>query len=293
MNNIPYLHYEKDQKSLVKAYYIALIPILLFGFYKNGIMLYQNNYVSFGDALIPLYFYFISAVVGFLVAFITKEKRSQIIFYALLISCSVSINTNMFLYPVLLFVGLFVSLYLAHKWQIHTLSLTRIILILALFLGTYSYLNVSEKIGAFNYDLWDLFFGYGSGGIATTSFLFLLFSFLILLFNPFYKKWIPLSASASFAILFFLLFPFTKDAYYLESILNGTVYFGFVFVATDFYVTPSSKKGMIIYGLLIGLLSAILGIFIPIYEISYISIFLVSFIIPLIDRFCYQKYLHS
>ncbi len=113
MNNIPYLHYEKDQKSLVKAYYIALIPILLFGFYKNGIMLYQNNYVSFGDALIPLYFYFISAVVGFLVAFITKEKRSQIIFYALLISCSVSINTNMFLYPVLLFVGLFISIYLA------------------------------------------------------------------------------------------------------------------------------------------------------------------------------------
>ena len=293
MNRIPYLHYEKDQNSLIKAYYIALIPLLLFGFYKNGVMLYQNDYISFGDLLIPLYFYFISAVVGFLVAYITKEDKSQIILYALLISCSISVNTNLFLYPVLLFVGLFISIYLAHKWRIHAVSLTRIILILALFLGTYSYLNVSEKIGAFNYDLWDLFFGYGSGGIATTSFLFLLFSFLILIFNPFYKKWIPLSASASFAILFFLLFLFTKDAYYLESILNGTVYFGFVFIATDFYVTPSSKKGMIIYGLLIGILSALLGIFLPFYEISYISIFLISFFIPFLDRICYQKYLHS
>ena len=261
MNRIPYLHYEKDQNSLIKAYYIALIPLLLFGFYKNGVMLYQNDYISFGDLLIPLYFYFISAVVGFLVAYITKEDKSQIILYALLISCSISVNTNLFLYPVLLFVGLFISIYLAHKWRIHAVSLTRIILILALFLGTYSYLNVSEKIGAFNYDLWDLFFGYGSGGIATTSFLF------------------------------FLLFLFTKDAYYLESILNGTVYFGFVFIATDFYVTPSSKKGMIIYGLLIGILSALLGIFLPFYEISYISIFLISFFIPFLDRICYQKYL--
>lgn len=68
MNNHFYLHYEKDKKSLIRAYFWALIPIILFSFYKNGILLYQNGYISFLDMFLPFYFYLISVLVGYLVS---------------------------------------------------------------------------------------------------------------------------------------------------------------------------------------------------------------------------------
>ena len=293
MSNIPYLHFNKDKKSLVKAYMLALIPLLLFGFYKNGILLYQNEFISFSDLFIPLYFYFISALVGFLVALIRKDAKTEYVLYGLILGCSISINTNMLIYPLVLFTVLFITSVIARKYAFNFLALTRIFLIIALLFNSYSYLNVSEKIEAFNYNLFDIFWGYGSGGIGSTSLFFLLISFLILSFNKFYKKEIAISASSSFLALFLAFFLATRDISYLEKALNGSVYFAFLFVASDLYVSPNTKRGMLIYGALIGILSAILTLFVPIYEAGYISILLVSFFIPMINQILAKKYLHS
>ena len=84
------------------------------------------------------------------------------------------------------------------------------------------------------------------------------------------------------------IYHFAED---LSSLLNGSIYFGFLFVASDLTHSPNTKTGMMIYGLLIGVLTAILGIFLPIYEISYISILLVSFLIPLIDKIIVKKFI--
>lgn len=56
------------------------------------------------------------------------------------------------------------------------------------------------------------------------------------------------------------------------------------------YVSPSTKKGMVIYAFLIGLFSAVISIFNG-YEAGFISIFIVSLFIPLIDNFTNKKYL--
>ena len=90
MNNIPYVHYSKDKNGLLKTYFIALIPLILFSFYKNGLMLYQNSFISFIDMFIPLYFYLISIGVGFLVSYLNKENKWEYILYSLIIACSIS-----------------------------------------------------------------------------------------------------------------------------------------------------------------------------------------------------------
>lgn len=291
MNNIPYIHYPKDKNSLLRTYYIALIPLILFSFYKNGLMLYQNSFISFIDMFIPLYFYLISIGIGFLVAYLTKENKRKYILYSLIIACSISLNTNKIVYPILLFIALFATSYLAKKHDFNYLAASRVIMILALLMGTYSYLNVAEKLNAFNYNLFDLFWGYEISGLATSSLFFLCISALILFINRFYKKIIPLMASLSFLIIILFLYFITKDTNFLSSLLNGSIYFGFLFVASDLTHSPNTKKGMMIYGLLIGSLTAILGVFLPIYEISYISIFLVSFSIPLIDKIIVKKFI--
>ena len=85
MNNCFYLHYEKDKKSLIYTYFWALIPLILFSFYKNGILLYQNNYISFIDMFLPFYFYLVSMGIGYLVALIKKENKWEFLLYSLII----------------------------------------------------------------------------------------------------------------------------------------------------------------------------------------------------------------
>ena len=291
MNSIPYVHYSKDKNSLLKTYYIALIPLILFSFYKNGIMLYQNSFISFLDLLIPLCFYLISIGIGILVSYLNKENKWEYILYSLIIACSISINTNKIVYPIVLFIALFTTSYLAKKRDFNFLAASRVIIILALLMGTYSYLNVAEKLNAFNYDIFDLFWGYEISGLATSSLFFLCISTIILFTNRFYKKIILLMASLSFLLIFLILYFITKDTSFLSSLLNGSIYFGFLFVASDLTHSPNTKTGMMIYGLLIGVVTAILGMFLPIYEISYISILLVSFLIPLIDKIIVKKFI--
>ena len=292
MERIPYLHFKKDKKDLVKSYYIALIPLLLFGLYKNGIILYQNDFISFGDLFIPLYFYFISIFIGLIVALIRKDSKKEWMLVALILSCTVSINTSLVLYPLVLFVSLFISSYLKDKYSFNFVSLTRVMLLLALFVQSYSYLNVAEKIEAFNYSLFDSFWGYGVSGIANGSLFCLLIGFIFLAFNRFYKRVIPIMASISFVLIFLVMFLITKNTTYLESILNGTVYFAFVFVAADIMVSPDTKWGMALYGVVIGLLTGILCLFLPLDEAPYLSIFFTSLAIPFFNKIAHKKYLH-
>lgn len=293
LNKIPYIHYHKNKDDLIRTYYLALIPLLLFGFYKNGIRLYINGLISFSDIFIPFYFYLISGIVGFIVALIRGESKKEYILYSLILASTISINSNLLVYPIILFVSLFITSYLKDKFKFNFVSLTRLFILLALLISSYSYMNVAEKLDAFHYNLFDLFTGFGVGGIANSSLLFVILAFIIFLFNPFYKKLIPITASLSFVLLVFSGFFITKNTSYIEMLFNGSVYFAFVFVGADLYITPSTNLGMMIYGLIIGILSALLSLLIPMYEAPFISIFLVSILISCIEKITNKKYLQE
>ena len=293
LSKIPYIHYYQDKQNLIHHFYLALFPLLLFGFYKNGIRLYVNELISFSDLFIPLYFYFISGIIGFAIALIRKENKKEYILYSLILASTISINTNLFIYPVLLFVSLFIGSYLKDRFKFNFIALTHLLLLLALFLHSYSYLNVADKLDVFHYNLLDVFVGFGIGGIASSSFLLTILAFVILSFSRFYKKIIPLMASISFFLPLLGIFFITKDTTYIEIILNGSPYFAFVFIGAHLSITPDTHFGMMIYGIIIGILSALFSLFVPFSEVAFISIFLVSLFLPLIHQFENKKYLQE
>lgn len=294
MNKVPILHNNTDKNDLIKKYYIALIPLLLFSIYKNGIILFNNDLINFIKVLHPLYFYIISIVIGYIVSLIIKENTKENILISLIISCTVSINTNMLFYPLLLFIGLFIGNVInKSKLKVNIASFTRILLILGLLLNSYSYLNIAEKLNKFNYNYFDIFNGLGIGGLANTSTLILILSLIILLTCKYYKRVIPLTASITYIVISFAIIIFTKNYEYLKIILNGMNYFSFIFIAPDLYITPTSKKGMFIYALLIGIITSILSYIGLIYEASFIGVLLVSLSIPLINKRINKKYLEG
>lgn len=293
MNRVPILHKSTDKNDLIKKYYIALIPLILFSIYKNGILLFNNDLINISKIFTPLYFYIISILIGFLVSKILKDSIKETILISLIVSSTISINTNMLIYPILLFVSLFIGKVITtkSKLQFNIESFIRLILILALLINSYSYLNIGEKLNKFNYNHFDIFAGLGIGGIATTSTLILIFSLIILMTCKYYKKIIPITSSTSFLIINLIIVLITKNYDYLDIILNGFSYFSFIFIAPDLYVTPTNKQGMFLYGVLIGILTSILTYIGLVYEASFISILVTSMFIPLINKINNKKYL--
>jgi len=184
----------------MNSYYIALIPMLLFGFYKNGILLFTNNIITFKSLIIPLYFYIISIIISFIISKILKEDYKENILIALISISTISLNSNIIIFPILLFVTLFIIKVLKNKLKltINWLSFIHLSLLLSLLINSYSYLNIGETLDIFNYNLFDIFLGHGVGGISNTSTLILIFSLIILSLNKFYKKSIPIASSITF-----------------------------------------------------------------------------------------------
>lgn len=293
MNKFPILHNNTDKNDLIKKYYLALIPLIIFSIYKNGILLYTNDLIKFSKILIPFYFDLISIIIGFIVSKILKEDLKENILICLIVSCTISINTNFLFYPILLFISLFIGKIILNKTKIkfNIGAFMHIILILGLLLNAYSYLNIGEKLNKFNYDYFDIFLGFGIGGLASTSLLILLISLFILASSRYYKKTIAFSSSLTFIIINLIYILITKNYNHLNILLNGMNYFSFIFLAPDLYITPNTKKSMLIYGLLIGILTSLLSITSLKYEASFLSICFISLFISLINKINNQIYL--
>ncbi len=292
MNKLPVLHYPKNIKSLINSYYIALIPLLIFGFYKNGLLLYFNNLINFKNALIPIYYYIISILIGFIISKFFKEDYKINILISLSVTSTISINSNIYMYPLILFIALFIIKYLISKYNlnINSESTIRIIILLSLLLNTYSYLNIAEKLNKFNYNLADIFIGHGVGGLANTSLLILIISLIILSLNKFYKRNIAYTSIISFIILNLISIFLFKNTELINIICNGYVYFALIFMGANLTTGPHHEKGMTIYGLILGILTYIFTLIFK-YEGVYIAILLSSFFIPLINKFTDRKYL--
>ena len=295
MTKGPILHSTNDKQDLIKKYYLALIPLIIFSIYKNGILLYTNDLINISKIFIPIYFYSISILIGFLISKILKDSSKENILICLIISCTISINTNLIIYPILLFVSLFIGKVIIAKSRLkfNLGSFARITLILALLLNSYSYLNIAEKLNKFNYNYFDIFLGLGKGAIGATSILILIISLIILSTSRYYKKLITIVSSLSFIIINLAIILITKNYNYLSILLNGINYFSFIFLASDLYNSPINKEGKIVYGLLIGLLTSILSYTGLVYEASFISIFFISLFIPLINKISNKKYLKA
>ena len=104
----------------------------------------------------------------------------------------------------------------------------------------------------------DAFIGFTSGTIGETSAMALFFGGVFLVFKKVIDIRIPLSYILSFVIMMGIIGPKGFDLYYLAcQVCSGGLMLGAWFMATDYVTSPITPNGRLIFGIVLGILTAL------------------------------------
>lgn len=138
--------------------------------------------------------------------------------------------------------------------------------------------------------LFQCFIGLKAGTIGEVSAIALIIGFAYLLIKRVVSVKIPAAYILSFAVLTFF---FGKEAmnteYLAYQLLTGGLLLGAFFMATDYTTTPTTSKGMVIFGIGCGVLTFLIRRFGGYPEGVSFSILLMNLASPLIERFTVPK----
>ena len=271
---------ETNIKKIISYLYISIIPLLIFGFYKNGIKSYDGIYI-----LHPLILDLVGFASGALVSIILEKKKpltSFYPFYGLLSASLVFPNTSIIVFGLICFISLFIYKKI-NKNNVNIVCVIALIVILISNFYETSYLNLVINSNT-NLDGLDYLLGKGSAGLNASCTLLSLASYLYLSTKDFYKKEIPLYSFLIYSILMVIYLSFIGDinSLFVRLLSNGTI-FNLVFVSTMGTTSSYTKRGRICYALILGILMFILSFSFP--SLAVISaIFLVSIMHKYIDK---------
>ncbi|MBP3456740.1 MAG: RnfABCDGE type electron transport complex subunit D [Bacilli bacterium] len=271
---------ETNIKKIISYLYISIIPLLIFGFYKNGIKSYDGIYI-----LHPLILDLVGFASGTLVSIILEKKKpltSFYPFYGLLSASLVFPNTSIIVFGLICFISLFIYKKI-NKNNVNIVCVIALIVILISNFYETSYLNLVINSNT-NLDGLDYLLGKGSAGLNASCTLLSLTSYLYLSTKAFYKREIPLYSFLIYSILMVIYLSFIGDinSLFVRLLSNGTI-FSLVFVSTMGTTSSYTKRGRICYALILGILMFILSFSFP--SLAVISaIFLVSIMHKYIDK---------
>ena len=202
----------------------------------------------------------------------------------MILTLSLPIKTPILFYILSVLIYLLGSDYLK-RFKINVLSIVRLLLIfLLVVLNKYSYMNVYEDNVLTAYTTFDMFFGRIVGSMGGVSSVLLIISYIILLFNPSYKREIPIFIIITYFIVSLGFGMFThdiKDA--LKLMLSNEVLFPSIYVATVSIASPILNNKKIIYGVGIGILGFILARFMG-KEGIYVAIVIMNIILIILEK---------
>lgn len=271
---------ETNIKKIISYLYISIIPLLIFGFYKNGIKGYDGIFI-----LHPLILDLVGFASGALVSIILEKKKpltSFYPFYGLLSASLVFPNTSIIVFGLICFISLFIYKKI-NKNNVNIVCVIALIVILISNFYETSYLNLVINSNT-NLDGLDYLLGKGSAGLNASCTLLSLASYLYLSTKAFYKREIPLYSFLTYSILMVIYLSFIGDinSLFVRLLSNGTI-FSLVFVSTMGTTSSYAKRGRICYALILGILMFILSFSFP--SLAVISaIFLVSIMHKYIDK---------
>jgi len=138
----------------------------------------------------------------------------------------------------------------------------------------------------------DLFLGNVGGSLGEVSALALLVGFFYMLYKKIITWHIPISMIGTIVIFTSLLWIFDPSTFAnpLFHLLTGGVMLGAIFMATDMVTSPMSKKGMVIFGTGIGVLTVVIRNFGAYPEGVSFAILIMNSFVPLINKLCKPKY---
>ena len=139
--------------------------------------------------------------------------------------------------------------------------------------------------------LGELFMGNIGGCIGEVSALALLVGLAVLLLSKTITWHIPVSIISTVAVLTGIMW-FVNPVLYvnpLYHLLSGGLLLGAIFMATDYVTSPMTPKGMVWYGIGIGLLTVIIRYFGSYPEGMSFAILIMNAVTPLINNWCKPK----
>lgn len=273
--------------------FLCLIPLILFGLYKNGLQLYRKDLITPILMLKPLIIIAMSLAGSFIGTTIREFKsknkdihkilnNNKIIFLeAIIIALLMPINSS----PIILFIAMIIMALFFRRFELNRIALFYIGLeVINKIFGMNSFENLYEVSSIVKYNTLDMFLGFASGGICSTSVLLILISLFILMNNKIYKREIPVSSIITYIILV-SVFNMIKGDYVniLPTIFSYNVLFIYVFVAPNLYSSSYTEKGKMLSGVVIGVLTFILSFF-TYYGSAIIACFIVSILRNILDK---------
>jgi len=134
----------------------------------------------------------------------------------------------------------------------------------------------------------ELFLGVMGGCIGEVSAVALLLGLVYMLHKKIITWHIPGSMLGSIFLFAGLLWLMSPEQYAdpLFHVLTGGVMLGAIFMATDMVTSPMTPKGMIIFGVCIGILTMIIRVFGAYPEGVSFAILIMNAFVPLINRYC-------
>jgi len=298
MNNV-YLRSKKSIFNISLMRILLLLPMILYGIYKNGIFLYANKYTTnILDLFRPITFILGGALIGAIVNIVyeyvfnkenNKEfKLKEILFssfhieYGVILGCITSINTNMLVFFLTLLIIFFISKFL--KNRVNTICVCFIIIyaLQTLLLKDFNYMNIYEMNKLFEYNILDYIIGKNVGGIACTHILLNVIIFIILSITNNTKASIGiLSVLSSFVL--FSIYCMIANINIGNVLFQYGYIFMFTFVATDYVTSSYTILGMRLFGIVVGVLTFAFYFINPIIA-PILAILIASLLNNLIDR---------
>ncbi|MBN2595798.1 MAG: RnfABCDGE type electron transport complex subunit D [Marinifilaceae bacterium] len=137
----------------------------------------------------------------------------------------------------------------------------------------------------------DLLMGNMGGSMGEVAGVALLLGLAYMLFKKIITWHIPAAVLGTVAVFSGILHMSSPEAYAgpLFHLLTGGLLLGAIFMATDYVTSPMSNKGMIIYGIGIGLLTVIIRVFGAYPEGVSFAILIMNAFVPLINVYVKPK----
>lgn len=140
-------------------------------------------------------------------------------------------------------------------------------------------------------DSFALFLGNHGGCIGEVSAVALILGLVYLLWKKIITWHIPVSILVTVFVFSGIMYGIHPDKYAspVVQILSGGLLLGAIFMATDYVTSPMTEKGMLIYGVCIGLLTVVIRLFGSYPEGMSFAILIMNAFTPLINMYCKQK----
>ena len=320
---MPFIKSKNTTTKMMMNVIIALIPIMLFSIYKNGYIPYKNDLITFGQMFYPLLIVLVATLSTFFfetlyqVLFNKEKKLKEIIgsSYAFMpgifLGMILPINTpisivilggfvssiiakmlfggfgNNIFNPALVGRLFIISCYAMvitnnggylNKYELDTISSATPLSNASIVADVSSYEALVEPYGS----LLDFFVGTIPGTIGETSALLCLVAFIYLALTKTIKWIIPVLYISTVFVMSLIIGGSLWFA--LFSILSGGLMFGAVFMATDPVTSPVTKRGQILFGLMLGLLTVTFRHLTPYPEGVLTSILTMNMLVFILDK---------